>query len=74
MEITIRDTGIGIEESRRRKKASGHQSTALQAIRERLEVLGREHGISQPLEIKEWKTESGETGGTAVVVSVKFVY
>ena len=74
LEITIKDNGIGIEESRRRKKDSGHQSTALQAIRERLEVLGKEHGISQPLEIKEWKTESGETGGTEVVVRVKFVY
>ncbi len=73
LEITIRDTGIGIEESRRRKKDSGHQSTALQAIRERLEVLGMEYHISQPLEAREWKTEDGETGGTEVVVRVAFL-
>ncbi|MCB0584577.1 MAG: histidine kinase, partial [Phaeodactylibacter sp.] len=73
LEITIRDNGIGIEESRRRKKDSSHQSTALQAIRERLEVLSRENNIRKSLEISEWKTENGETGGTEVVVRVAFM-
>ncbi|MCB9051807.1 MAG: histidine kinase [Lewinellaceae bacterium] len=72
LEIIIRDNGIGIEESRRKNKDTSHQSTALQSIRERLEVLSKEHNIRAPLEIREWMMENGEVGGTEVVVRVAF--
>ena len=72
LEIRIRDNGIGIEESKRRKKDTSHQSTALQSIQERLEVLSKEHNIRAPLEIREWITENREIGGTEVVVRVAF--
>ena len=72
LEIRIRDNGIGIEESKRRKKDTSHQSTALQSIQERLEVLSKEHNIRAPLEIREWMMENGEVGGTEVVVRVAF--
>ncbi len=50
--VTINDDGIGIEESKRRKK-SEHNSLGIQMIHERLELLNRLSGYKANLSIRD---------------------
>lgn len=65
----IRDNGVGREKSAmlRKERAPGHQSSALQITRERLEAMcaGKSY---KPMEILDIYNESGEIAGTEVVL------
>lgn len=61
--VTVLDDGIGIEESRRRKK-TGHNSLGIQMIHERLELLNRLNGYKASLSIRDRSTISPEDHGT----------
>lgn len=61
--VTVDDDGIGIEESRRRKKA-GHNSLGIQMIHERLEMLNKLSGYKASLRIIDKSTQTPAGQGT----------
>ena len=68
--VTVQDDGIGIEESRRRKK-SGHNSLGIQMIHERLELLNRLSGYKASLSIRDRSTISATEHGT--LAEIRFI-
>lgn len=76
LEVTIRDNGIGIEQSQARKAGQeaepngpGRQSVGIAVTRERLELMKNEAGFSEPaVEIRQMLSEDGEVEGTEVLV------
>ncbi|HMX03030.1 MAG TPA: two-component regulator propeller domain-containing protein [Chitinophagales bacterium] len=61
--VTVDDDGIGIIESKRRKKSS-HNSLGIQMIRERLELLNRLSGYVAEIEIKDKSEINADKEGT----------
>lgn len=73
LEIRVEDNGIGLANSRLRKRADGHRSQALDIIRKRLELLSRQfkmycHVVMQPL-----YPEVEERPGNVVIIQLPLV-
>ncbi len=74
LEVTIRDNGIGIEQSQAKKRSeqlSTRQSAGIAVTRERLELLRKDAGYAgEVVEMRQLEAEDGEVEGTEVRVRV----
>lgn len=66
--ILLRDNGIGIEASKKRKtgRPSEHVSYGMSITQDRLELFGRMTGHPAEINVKELMTADGKVGGTEV--------
>jgi len=73
---TITDDGIGISKSKAIKENSvtAHQSMALEITKKRLEMMEATTAQSASVDISEILTQTGETVGTKVVISLPIQY
>lgn len=73
LQITIRDNGIGIEQSRRNKEGKEHLRTSLgmSITRKRLS-LQKQAQEQQYLMIRELTEPDGSPGGTEITIRIKF--
>jgi ligand-binding sensor domain-containing protein len=77
LEVTIRDNGIGIEQSQGKKRLeqpNARQSAGIAVTRERLELLRKDTGYTgEVVEMKQLVADDGEVEGTEVRVRVALV-
>ena len=73
LEIRIEDNGIGLANSRLRKRADGHRSQALDIIRKRLELLSRQFKMYCHVTMQPLHPEVEERPGNVVIIQLPLV-
>ncbi|MEZ4686538.1 MAG: hypothetical protein R3B47_10860 [Bacteroidia bacterium] len=73
--ITIRDNGIGVEESklRRADRPKEHVSRGMEITRDRIALFGRAAGKKHHIDIRELRKEDGSVAGTEVELLLPLV-
>jgi ligand-binding sensor domain-containing protein len=63
----VKDNGVGLTKANERSsKDKEHKSTALDITRERIKILGKQHGFFSIFELEELKGSDGTVNGTMV--------
>lgn len=70
LEITVRDNGMGREQSAKNRQHSypGHKSHGTDITIKRIELFNQEHGCDSGVRILDMKSDTGQATGTKVVI------